>query len=342
MREFRDLVPPGFLEDTIGDATVRFPKLVGLPLPPGPSSLAGIELIWNYWLEEGMLVQTLDVILARFQNRRLAGCDPLARFNLTPLLPLHNRLWGYGEDEVHRLTVRRRAAEYEYEYGLTLTGRPVPADAVVERRSGFVETFHRVLFLAHRYLEELDDLSMQSDAFPLYLGLRDCHLVLSQGTHNQYGEMAVAARAEFIVMQSLLAEPELLQFLGGPSMTPYPEPWMDRVDAMKSIQGWTGASIVHFNELATVGEQLVLTIRLGSWADPAVSDIEASAWARAFRRNILRYAAAYRAVSGVDLTRKQNSKLPSTLLARRFGGTEDGGHQHNALLGAEIFTEPCC
>ena len=30
-----------------------------------------MELIWSYWHEEGMLAQTLNAILARFQNRRL-------------------------------------------------------------------------------------------------------------------------------------------------------------------------------------------------------------------------------------------------------------------------------
>ena len=29
-----------------------------------------IELIWSYWLEEGMLVQTMNAIARRFQNRR--------------------------------------------------------------------------------------------------------------------------------------------------------------------------------------------------------------------------------------------------------------------------------
>ena len=125
---------------------------------------------------------------------------------------------------------------------------------------------------AHQFFQELDDLTVQPDAFPLYRALRDCHLVLSQGAHNQYGEMAVAARAEFLVMQSILAEPQMREFLGGRPMTPYPEPWMDRVDTMKSIQGWTDTSIMHFHDLATLGEQLVLTIRLGNWVEADAQD----------------------------------------------------------------------
>ena len=321
VRDFADLIPPGYLEGKLRSAEAQFPTIGKLPRRAKTAYLPGVELIWNYWLEEGMLVQTLNVILARFQNRRLAGRDPLSRFDITPLLPLRNRLWGYAEDEVHRMTVRRRAVEYEYEYGFPLIGRAIPrSQTLVERRSGFLESFHQVLFLAHQYFKELDDLTVQADAFPLYRALRDCHIVLSQGTQNQYGEMAVAARAEFLVMQSILAEPQMREFLGGRPMTPYPEEWMDRVDAMKSIQGWTDTSIMNFNDLATIGEQLVLTIRLGNWADTGVNVGEASAWAQAFRAGIQQYAAAYRTATGVDLAREANTELPSTLLARKLAG----------------------
>ena len=38
-----------------------------------------LELIWSYWHEEGMLVQTLNAISLRFQNRRGSrDRDPLA------------------------------------------------------------------------------------------------------------------------------------------------------------------------------------------------------------------------------------------------------------------------
>ncbi|KRF34929.1 hypothetical protein [Nocardioides sp. Soil805] len=332
--DFRDLLPSRFVAGLpANDTFFRFPKLAGPPSDQRPWPLPAVELIWSYWLEEGMLVQTMDAIVARFQNRRQPGRDPLARFDLTPLLPLRNRLWGYAEDEVHRLTVRRRAAEYEYEYGLTLLGRgPARPDTPVERRSRFVEAFHQVLHLGQRFFEAMDNLALQSDGFPLCLALRDCHLILTHGTHNQYGEMAVASRAELLVIQRLLGEPELRQFLGGRSMTPYPEPWMDRVDAMRSIQGWGEASIVHFNDLATIGEQLVLTIRLGAWADPTVGAREAVSWAQAFRPEIQGYIAAYRAATGVDLAREPSAEQPATRLARRRDGAGDDGQQRERRL----------
>lgn len=283
----------------------------------GERALPAVELIWNYWQEEGMLVQTLNVILARFQNRRLPGRDPLARFDVAPLLPLRGLLWGFAEDETHRMTVRRRAAEYEYEYGLPLIGRAVPPrGANVERRSAFLESFHQVLHQAHVLFKEIDDLTISPDAFPLYQSLRDCHLVLSQGSHNQYGEMAVAARAEFLVMQYLLAQAPMREFLGGRPMTPYPETWMDRVDTMKSIQGWDDVSVMHYHDLAEVGERLVLTIRLGNWV-PATAG-HALTWATMFRPHIQRYVAAYRSVTGVDLARRPNAELPATLIRRRL------------------------
>jgi hypothetical protein len=298
------------------DATL--PKLVQRQIM---GYFPGVELIWNFWQESGMLVQTLNLILARFQNRVTpGGYSPLDRFDLTPLAPLHALIYAFVDDEQHRMTVRRRAAEYEYEYGLKLIGKAIPpSSTIVERRSGFLEKFHQVLYLAHIFFKEDDDLTVRADAFPLWTALRDCHLELSGGSHNQYGQMAVNARAEFLEMQFLLAQPEMHVFLGGKPMTPYPEPWMDRVDRMKDIQsGWPAASVMHFNDLARIGERLVLTIRLGSWADGANTDADtARGWAALFRGEIQQYVAAYRSVTGVDLSREPNATQPATLIWQR-------------------------
>ena len=40
---------------------------------------------------------------------------------------------------------------------------------------------------------------------------------------------------------------------------------MDRVDAMKNLQGWTDVSVLHFRDLGVFGEQLLLSIRYGAW-----------------------------------------------------------------------------
>ncbi len=86
-----------------------------------------LELIWSYWHEEGMLVQTMNALAMRFQNRRVPASptrSPTSRS--TPCAPLNNLLWGWVQDEQHRLTVHRRAYEYDHEYGMTLFGKAVP------------------------------------------------------------------------------------------------------------------------------------------------------------------------------------------------------------------------
>src|SRR3954447_25527256 len=156
-----------------------------------------IELIWSYWQEGGGLVQALNHILARFQNRRTGwGPDPLARFDLNPLRPMRHLLWSWAEDESNRLTVRRRAAEYEFEYGLPLVGRAVPrAELLVERRSQFLQAFHTLLHEALEFFTLDDDTTVNADAFPVYNALRDTHLVLAEGASNQFGDLPTQARA---------------------------------------------------------------------------------------------------------------------------------------------------
>ena len=67
-----------------------------------------LELIWSYWLEEGMQTQSINAVALRFQNRRRNGRDPLARLEIDPLRPLNNLIWGYIQAEHTRLSVIRR------------------------------------------------------------------------------------------------------------------------------------------------------------------------------------------------------------------------------------------
>ena len=277
-----------------------------------------MELIWSYWHEEGMLVQTLNAILARFQNRRLVeGRDPLARFDLDPLRPLANLFWGWAEDELHRLTVRRRAFEYDHEYGLTLLGKAMPQPKTVDPRSRFVESFHTLLHSCYLFFKEDDDTTVIADGFPLLNALRETHLILAEGAHNQFGDLPSTARAEMLIMEWLLARPEMRDFLGGRAMVPYEEDWMDRVDTMKQIQGWSDTSITHARDMGVFGEQLLLGIRYGNWS--VVNDPQQAAnFARYWRPEIQRYTHAYRAATGVDLTERMDSTVPAYLLRQRL------------------------
>lgn len=261
-----------------------------------------LELIWSYWHEEGMLVQTMNALSNRFQNVRNRGdYDPLAMLEIDPLRPLNNLLWGNIQDEQHRLSVVRRAYEYDHHYGLSLYGKAVPAIRGADSRSKFLEAFHNLLYLTSIFFKEDDDTTVIADGFPLLNALREVHFLLTEGAHNQFGDLPSTARQEMLVQQWILARPEFREFLPTRIMVAYPEPWMDRVDAMKKLQGWTDISIREFNSLGTFGEQILLSIRFGAWStvhDP----IQAANWARFWRPEIQGYIHSYRAVTGVDMT----------------------------------------
>ncbi|MGQ9927734.1 MAG: hypothetical protein ACUVS4_12805 [Chloroflexaceae bacterium] len=262
-----------------------------------------IELIWSYWHEEAMLVQTMNAISRRFQNIRGPGArDPLAHLELDPLRPLSNLLWGYVQDEQHRLSVLRRAYEYDHHYGISLVGKAVGALRPADSRSKFLEGFHNLLHLCTIFYQQDDDTTVIADGFPLLNALREVHLELSRGAHNQFGDLPSTARQEMLMQQWLLARPEFREFLPTRVMVTYPEAWMGPVDAMKQLQGWIDTSVVHFYYLAVYGEQILLGIRYGAWNHPDAQRDWAANWARFWRNEIQGYIHAYRAVTGVDLS----------------------------------------
>ena len=260
-----------------------------------------LELIWSYWHEEGMLVQTMKGISMRFQNKRgRADRDPLTRFDVDPLRPLGNLLWGYIQDEQHRLTIIRRAYEYDHHYGISLQGRAVSQLRTVDSRSKFLEAFHNLLHLCSIFFRADDDTTVIADGFPVMNAIREVHLLLSEGAHNQFGDLPSTARQEMLIEQWLLARPEMREFLGGRIMVPYSEIWMDRVDTVKRLLGWTDTTVTDFHDLAVFGEQILLSIRYGHWSD--VHDpAHAANWARYWRSEIQSYIHSYRAVTGIDL-----------------------------------------
>jgi len=261
-----------------------------------------LELIWSYWHEEGMLVQSLNAICLRFQNKRSSRLrDPLANLRLDPLRPLNTLLWGYIQDEINRLTVTRRAYEYDHEYGLRLMGKAVTEIESVDRRSKFLEAFHNLLYVTGRFYKEADDTTVRADAFPVLNALRELHLILALGAHNQFGDLPWTARVEMLIQKWLLARPEIREFLGGAPMVPYKESWMPHADAMKSLQGWSDVSVSHYRDLGVYGEQILLSVRYGDWISDLVTQANAYNWAISWRSEIQSYIHSYRAVTGVDL-----------------------------------------
>ena len=260
----------------------------------------------------------MNAITWRFQNRRGSGDrDPLASLEIDPLRPLNNFLWGYVQDEQHRLTVVRRAYEYAHQYGLTLLGKAVPAVQGADNRSRFIESFHNLLHVCSIFYKEDDDTTVVADGFPLLNALKEVHLLLTKGASNQYGDLPWTARLEMLMQQFLLARPEFREFLPRRIMVDYPEQWMHSVETMKGLQGWSSASVVHFRDLAVFGEQIILGVRFEAW--PSIIESQHAAnWARYWRPEIQGYIYAYRAVTSVDLTERVDATAPALLLRQRM------------------------
>jgi hypothetical protein len=322
---YLDRIVSALLKVTPGDPLEVLPHCQGI-LQHRLTYPSLIELIWSYWHEEGMLAQTMNAIAMRFQNQRMGPHDPLAELEVDPLRPLNNLIWGYIQDEHNRLTVRRRAFEYDHHYGLKLVGRAVPELHSADRRSKFIEAFHNLLYRTAVFFREDSDTTVVADAFPLLNALKDVHLLLAEGAHNQYGDLPWTSRAEMLTEQYMLARPEMREFLRGRHMVPYQEQWMGAVDAMKKLQGWSDTTVTHFNELAVDGERILLSIRFGDWSELDNTAEQAKNWARYWKPEIQRYLYGFLAATGVDLmaditdNREAATRYlqPSTLLQQRL------------------------
>jgi hypothetical protein len=282
-----------------------------------------IELIWSYWHEEGMLAQTMNAVARRFQNLRSHHRDALANLEIDPLRPLNNILWGFIQDEFRRLTVKRRAYEYNHEYGLTLFGKGLSHIHPADSRSKFIEAFHNLLHLCAVFFKEDNDTTVIADGYPLLHALKEVHLLLAQGAQNQFGDLPWTARAEMLLQQWMLARPEIRDFLQSRAMVPYKEPWMPQVDTMKTLQAWSDVTVTHFRDLGVYGEQILLSVRYGDWMGINDED-SAKNWARYWRPEIQGYLHAYRAATGIDLTHSDtvDATLPSVHLQNRLAAQQ--------------------
>ena len=316
------------------------PLCEGILRPPSDCFPCMLELIWSYWHEEGMLVQTLNALCLRFQNRRgPQSRDPLANLRLDPLRPLNTLLWGYIQDEHSRLSVARRAYEYEHEYGLRLVGKAVEDLQPVDSRSKFLEAFHNLLYVTSRFYKEADDTTVRADAFPVLNALKELHLILAQGAHNQFGDLPWTARVEMLIQKWLLARTEIREFLGGAPMVPYKESWMAHADSMKTLQGWTDVSVTHFRDLGVFGEQLLLSVRHADWNSDDVTQANANNWAIYWRAEIQSYIHSYRAVTGVDMSSEvtdtrsaaARSVQPALHQMRRLNFLRNGSNGSNGV-----------
>ncbi len=97
----------------------------------------------------------------------------------------------------------------------TASRRPRGADTAAPptAASQFLQAFHHLLHLCSIFYQQDDDTTVISDAFPVLNALKEVHLILSQGAHNQFGDLPSTARVEMLMQQWLLARPEFREFL---------------------------------------------------------------------------------------------------------------------------------
>ena len=190
-----------------------------------------------------------------------------------------------------------------------------PADS----RSKFLEGFHNLLHMCTVFYKEDNDTTVIADGFPLLNALKEVHLLLAQGAHNQFGDLPWTARVEMLVQQWLLARPEMRDFLQSRPMVPYTEAWMPQVDTMKTLQGWSDVTVTHFHDLATFR-------RTDTALDP-LRRLDRSQrreprknWARYWRPEIQGYIHAYRTATGIDLTNPDTVDylMPAVHLQKRL------------------------
>jgi len=271
-----------------------------------------------------MLVQTMNAIALRFQNVSTGINDPLSSFEVDSLRPLANILFGYIQDSPNRLNINRRNYEYLYQYGIGVSGNAVNPVNPVSTRTNFIQAFHNLLYKCLEFYKLVDDLTKNADPFPVLNALQEVNLLLTEGMHNQYNDLSLAARAEMMLEQWILSRKEIQEFLRGKPMIAYREPWMGAVDHMKALQGWPSTSVKFFHDLAVVGEEILLSIRFVPWNSQGLST-DARVWALEQRSNVQRYVHNYQVVTEVDISAKPvhgygNTKyiMPGVLLQQKY------------------------
>ena len=86
--------------------------------------------------------------------------------------------------------------------------------------------FHDLLSLCSAFYVQDDNTTVIADGFGVLNALKETHLLLTEGAHNQYGDLPWTARVEMLMYQWVLARPEMRDFLPRRTMVVYPEPWI--------------------------------------------------------------------------------------------------------------------
>ena len=133
-------------------------------------------------------------------------------------------------------------------------------------RSRFIEAFHNLLALCCGVLPGTTTPPSSPTGSRCSTRCKETHLLLTEGAHNQYGDLPWTARHEMLMNQWILARPEMREFLPTRTMVPTRRPGCDRVEAMNQLQGWTDISVLHFRDLGGVRRAAAARIRFGDWS----------------------------------------------------------------------------
>ena len=270
-----------------------------------------LELFDSYWRDEAGLVTGMNAIGWRFQNRtpRGRGRDPLLGLDVDPLRPLNNLLWGWCRTSstgsppcaARTSTTTTTGWRCPPSPGRRCAG-PTPGRGSWRRST--------TCWHGPRCSSSYDDDTTHiADGFPVLNALKETHLLLTEGAHNQYGDLPWTARHEMLMYEWILSRPEVNDFLPTRKMVAYAEPWIGPLEALNKLLGGPDVSVMHFRDLAVFGEQLLLSIRYGAWSRENDQALAAN-WVRYWRPELQGYIHAYRAVTGVDLTRRPSYHHP--------------------------------
>jgi len=261
----------------------------------------GIELIYNYWMDEGYTTFTLLAITERYRNRPGRWSENLLGLTLDPLRRVNNYLMGYIKDLRigDLLTLEERSLEYQNQYGYFIPTRK--GTDGLEIRSNFHSAFNKLLYECSNFYEQFKNKFIVPDALPVLIALQELNIILATGDINQAVSFAKRARTQVMIEQFILERPEIGEYLKERPMVPYKYEWMRRVDAMKTLQKWNpDNSIRLFSDLAEYGEIILLGVRFIDWSNISNQDF-AKAWALYFKNEIETYIQKYYSVTNVDL-----------------------------------------
>ena len=96
------------------------------------------------------------------------------------------------QDEWNLLTVQRRAYEYQHEYGISLLGKAIPGFDPADSRLALPDGVPRPAATLRRRSTRPTTTPRSSPTPSRVLNaLKDVHLILAEGAHNQFGDLAV-------------------------------------------------------------------------------------------------------------------------------------------------------